>query len=262
MAGLGLKGDWPIRLEEESAYHQQTKGETKIIKQLSCLRKYPRGFFLLCLLQLMVVGCHYREEAGLPVPEGKIIFDRIAVVPFVQIAPEESIVGISRCPLCGMTVNAAVSPGNAEKVVEGLFLDQLNKKIPKYKIIAEERVAGVYRWISTDSLRKPLRQVLREVGNELGADGVVAGYVYRYRERKGVSYTVEQPASVAVEIHLLRVSDGALVWRGYFDKTQSSLMENLLQFASFYRRKGKWVTAEELAIEGLEQMIKTFPSLP
>ena len=38
-------------------------------------------------------------------------------------------------------------------------------------------------------------------------------------------------------------------------------MEDLLQFASFYRGKGKWVTAEELAGEGMEQVLKTFPGL-
>jgi hypothetical protein len=138
----------------------------------------------------------------------------------------------------------------------------LEKERPKVNIIAGERVAGVYRRVSTDSLTISPLEVLRRVGSELGAEGVVAGYVYRFRERKGVSYTVEQPASVAFEIHLLRVSDGALVWRGTFDKTQSSLMENLLQYASFFRGKGKWVTAEELTGEGIEQVLKTFPVLP
>jgi hypothetical protein len=160
-----------------------------------------------------------------------------------------------------MIFNGAGSPGNPEKVLEAIFVEQLDKKRPKAPIIAGERVAGVYRRISSDSLTISLREVLREMGNELGAEGVVAGFLYRYRERKGVSYTVEQPASVAFEIHLLRVSDGALVWRGSFDKTQSSLMENMLQFASFFRGKGMWVTAEELTGEGVEQVLKTFPGL-
>jgi hypothetical protein len=100
------------------------------------------------------------------------------------------------------------------------------------------------------------------VGSELGAEGIVTGHVYRFRERKGEPYAAEQPASVAFEIHLLRVEDGVLVWRGSFDRTQSALMENLLQAPSFYREKGRWVTAEELAEEGLELMLKTFPGLP
>ncbi len=210
----------------------------------------------------MIVGCHYREDSGVPPPEGKIAFERIAVAPFQQIAPEESAGGAVRCPLCGMTFNAAGSPGHPEKVLEKLFLEQLEKERPKVMVIAGERVAGVYRRVAADSLTISPREVLRGVGSELGAEGVVAGYLYRFRERKGVSYTVEQPASVAFEIHLLRVSDGALVWRGTFDKTQSSLMENLFQVASFFRGKGKWVTAEELTGEGVEQVLKTFPGLP
>jgi hypothetical protein len=210
----------------------------------------------------MVMGCHYREDSGVPLPEGKIVFDRIVVAPFQQVAPEESLGGAVRCPLCGMIFNAAGSPGNPEKVLETLFIEELDKKRPKVNVISGERVAGVFRRVSADSLTISLREVLREVGSELGAEGVVAGYVYRYRERKGVSYTVEQPASVAFEIHLLRVSDGALVWRGSFDMTQSSLMENLFQFASFFRGKGKWVTAEELTGGGVEQVLKTFPGLP
>ncbi len=233
-----------------------------IIKKLSCIRKIVIGLVSLCLLIPLIMGCHYREDAAAPVPEGKIAFDSVAVVPFQQVAPEEVISGAIRCPLCGSIVNATRSPGSPETVVEKVFLEQLDKKRPKINVISGERAAGVFRRISADSLTAPLRQVLRQAGSELGTEGVVAGYVYRFRERKGVSYTVEQPASVAFEIHLLRVSDGALVWRGTFDKEQSSLMEDLLQFASFFRGKGKWLTAEELAGEGVEQLLNTFPVQP
>ena len=208
------------------------------------------------------MGCHYREDSGFSIPEGKVVFDRIAVVPFQQIAPDDPMSGTAHCPICGITVNTSTVQGDPERVLETLFLEQLEKSNPKFSLIAGERVAGVFRRVSSNSLMTPLRQVLRDVGSELGAEGIVAGYLYRFRERKGVAYTVEQPASVAFEIHLLRVSDGALVWRGIFDKTQSSLMEDLFQFSSFYREKGRWVTAEELTEEGLEQVLKTFPGMP
>ncbi|MGZ3634670.1 MAG: hypothetical protein ACXWMO_02035, partial [Syntrophales bacterium] len=63
------------------------------------------------------------------------------------------------------------------------------------------------------------------------------------------------------EIHLIRVSDGVIVWRGIFDKTQISLMENLLQIASFIKEGGKWVTAKELAAEGMDEVLKDFPGV-
>ncbi len=239
---------------------EKTKGG--VIKKLSCFSRGLNGFFLFGLLLLMVAGCHYRGETDATASERTLVFDRIAVAPFQQIAPEDQEGGAVRCPLCGITINAVRAPGNPEKILEALFLEELNKNKPKFHLLEGERVAAVFRRVSADSLTSPLRQVLRDVGSELGADGVVAGYVYRFRERKGVAYSVEQPASVTFEIHLLRVSDGALVWRGTFDKTQSSLMEDLFQISSFYRGKGLWVTAKELMGEGIEHILKTFPGLP
>ena len=73
---------------------------------------------------------------------------------------------------------------------------------------------------------------------------------------------VELLLAVQMTEHLLRVEDGVLVWRGAFDRTQSSLMEDILQIASFYREKARWVTAKELAEEGVEKILETFPGLP
>jgi hypothetical protein len=66
---------------------------------------------------------------------------------------------------------------------------------------------------------------------------------------------------VAFDLHLVRVKDGTIVWRGSFDKTQSSLMENVFQFSSFFSGGGKWITAKELAEEGLAALLKTFPGI-
>lgn len=232
------------------------------IDRFSCFIRSLSGLCCFCLLLFAVVGCHYRGEPVVNDPGKKIVFDRIAVVPFLQIAPEDAEGGAVRCPLCGITINAVGTPGHPEKILETLFLEELNKNKPKFHLLDGERVAAVFRRVSANSLQSPLSQVLRDVGGELGAEAVVVGYVYRFRERKGVAYSVEHPASVTFELHLLRVSDGAFVWRGFFDKTQSSLMEDLFQISSFFRGKGQWVTATELMGEGLEAILKTFPGLP
>jgi hypothetical protein len=102
-------------------------------------------------------------------------------------------------------------------------------------------------------------EILKKVGNELETEGIIVGYVYRYRERMGYPYSAEKPASVAFEIHLVRVSDGVIVWKGIFDKTQKSLMENIFQIASFVKERGQWVTAKELATEGIDAILEKFP---
>ena len=183
-------------------------------------------------------------------------------MPFQRIAPDDARGGAVRCPLCGVIFNAVGVAGTPERDIESLFLQQLDKNNRKFNIISGDRVAGIYRRVSIAAPKVPVRQVMLDVGRELGVEGVVVGYVYRFQERQGGSYAVVQPASVAFELHLLRVEDGALVWRAHFDKTQSSLMENLLQWTSFYRERGKWVTAEELPEEGMEQTLKAFPGLP
>jgi hypothetical protein len=226
------------------------------------LRGRQGVLLLFCLVIPLFTACHHQVETAIPAGEGKILFDRIAVVPFQQIAPEEAAGNALACPVCGVIFTATRSAGSPERVLERLFLEQMDKAKPKFALISGERVEGIFRRISANSLKAPLRQVLRDVGDELEVEGIVVGHVYRFRERKGVSYTVEQPASVTFDLHLLRVSDGVVVWRGQFDKTQSSLMENLFQITSFFREKGKWVTAEELAEEGMEQVLQTFPGLP
>ncbi len=95
-------------------------------------------------------------------------------------------------------------------------------------------------------------ELTKQIGYADDFDGIIAGYVYRWRERNGLAYSVEKPASVAFDIHLYRAGDGALLWRGLFDQTQASLMEDMLQIPFFFKEKGRWLTAEELTAAGME----------
>ncbi len=216
----------------------------------------------ICLFLTVLSGCHYREESPAAAGEGKVTLERIAVVPFQQLVPDDSSGSVLDSPPYGSAISTSAVRGNPEQRLEALFLKKLDESKPTFSLIAGERVAGTFRRVSANSLKTPLRQILRDTGAELGADGIVVGHLHRFREREGTAYTVEHPASVAFEIHLLRVSDGALVWRGVFNRTQTSLMEDLFQIFSFYRGRGRWVTAEELMEEGIEQALKTFPGLP
>lgn len=97
------------------------------------------------------------------------------------------------------------------------------------------------------------------VGRELGADWVLVGYLYRWRERKGEAYGVKKPASVAFSLSLISIKDKTVAWSDKFDKTQRSLAENLLDLITFLRGKGRWMSANELAKMGLEKLVKDMP---
>ena len=97
------------------------------------------------------------------------------------------------------------------------------------------------------------------LGRELNADFVMVCHLFRFEERVGSSIGVEKPASVAFDLHLFRIRDGARVWDGAFDETQKALFDNLLRAGSFFKEGAKWLTAEELAAVGMDEVLKKLP---
>jgi curli biogenesis system outer membrane secretion channel CsgG len=96
-------------------------------------------------------------------------------------------------------------------------------------------------------------------GKRAGADAVLIGHIFRFVDRKGNRASVESPASVAFDLHLIDVDSGKIVWTANFDQTQRPLSDNLLELGSFIKRKASWVSAEELAQGGLEDILRRFP---
>lgn len=115
--------------------------------------------------------------------------------------------------------------------------------------------------LAADKKELSERDILVEIGRALYADAVLVGHVYRFKDRVGTRYSVDSPASVAFDIHLVDVSNGSMLWVGHFDETQRSLFENLFKIGTFLRRKGTWITAEEMAVSGLEDVLQALPKL-
>lgn len=94
------------------------------------------------------------------------------------------------------------------------------------------------------------------IGRCMGVDLLVVPQLLEYRERDGGSYGVVAPAKVIMDIFVLDVRNEALISRSRYDETQSALSSNLLEADKFFKRGGKWVTAHDLAREGMVKAIK------
>jgi len=229
---------------------------------MSCdIRKKFTVIFGICFV-FFFAGCSRADSTIPDVSVKRETLLKIAVFPFQQIFPEDLQKGAVESPLTGAVFDAVKSSGNPEGILEERFRGYLEKNRHEFDFIAGERAAAVFRKVSTSSMKISLRSALCEAGKELGADWVVAGYLYRFRELQGESFSAERPASVAFEIVMLNVDDGKVVWRGSFDRTQRSLLENLFQAASFFQGRGRWLKAESLAAQGLQEVMKTFPVYP
>ena len=69
---------------------------------------------------------------------------------------------------------------------------------------------------------------------------------------------VTSPAHVKVEFYLISAKHGTVANRSVYEVEQTGLADNLLNMGDFFRRKGGWVTATELADEGIRKAIKDF----
>jgi hypothetical protein len=79
-------------------------------------------------------------------------------------------------------------------------------------------------------------------------------FVYRYQERQGGNFSVVKPASVGFHAHLFE--GNVLTGLYVFDETQQPLSDNVLRIFTFFKRGGKWITAGELAREGVHKAVE------
>ena len=77
--------------------------------------------------------------------------------------------------------------------------------------------------------------------------------VIDWRERVGSEIGSTNPASVDFVLYLIDVRTGGLVKQFHFDETQQTLASNILDAKKFVDRNGRWLSAMELAQEGLQK---------
>ena len=218
-------------------------------EKFSCIT----GLFLVIFLTLSITAQAVEKNA-----ESVRSPMRMAVISFQPLIPAKGQGNTVICPLCGTVYSSGTILNESEKIVEEVFVDKLHE-LKEIELIPSDKVQRVYKRVASESLKGPLLNIFKKVGRELGADVLAVGYVYRYTEREGYNYSAEHPASIFFEIHLIKTIDGSIIWRGFFDKTQKSLMEDVFQISSFVRGGGKWMTARQLTEQGMNEIFKTFP---
>ncbi len=226
----------------------------------SIILKRLAGILIASITVLLISGCSSSRTSVADSGAG-ITVRRIAVLPFQQVSPSEAATQMAKEPIILGEIRTDRPDGSPERITERIFLEH-QKGLGRIQIVYPDRAGAAYWSAASGSFKIKTSDILRKMGSDLDADGIIAGYVYRWRERKGLAYSVEKPASVAFDIHLYRASDGALLWRGIFDQTQASLMEDMLKLPFFFKEKGRWLTAEELATAGMEEVCRTFPPAP
>lgn len=100
----------------------------------------------------------------------------------------------------------------------------------------------------------PERQAA-DLAAKLKADAALMGQVLVYQERSGGKLGASPPATVGFEVKAV-AADGQLLWVGNYYEQQKPLTQD---FLGFVQHGGVFVTAEELAQYGADQVLKKFP---
>lgn len=215
--------------------------------------------FLLCtaFLVAFVAGCQtYEPRPAQDSPE-LLKVEKMVVFGFRPLPPSAKDGDTARSPLTGsMFIGGAVPEGIHDELTD-LVYARLSKESSIDLVSPWEARKAL--WALQGIREADEKEIMRKTGDSLSSDAVLAGYVYRWQERVGTDYAVSLPASVALELALLRVADGSIIWKGRFDKTQASLSENILDLNTFLKGKGRWMSVRDLAALGISDLMDQFP---
>jgi len=186
-------------------------------------------------------------------------FARILILPVVNMSEIHGQNASLRGPLSGeVFVTDEVAPKAAD-FMGATFRNRL-MRLEQVELV-EPSTAAITARVGVAPLQGPREgriAAIQEAGRQKGADSVFCTYLYAFRKRVGTAYGVDAPAMISFESVLVSVATGRLIWQDSYSETQQTLNDNLLRIDKFMERRGRWITAEEMASQAVDKMMENF----
>ncbi len=230
------------------------------VRPFPCHSKVFLLLFLVILVSLTWACAANRRLHDRPQPFPEDL-NRLVVVGFRSAFDKGTTPEVLRSPIAGDAfLSQAVPRAEVKRMTHRLF--DIVSKTGRYDLVSPDQARGVYAGLVFSHSTLSEIELLKGIGKAFSADAVLAGYLYRWREREGTDYAAKTPASVAFDLYLVRPEDGAVLWEEQFDMTQKSLSENLLEMGTFLQGGGRWMTAGQLVSLGLQRLLQGLDTPP
>ena len=212
-----------------------------------------RFLWILCaLLSLLVLtgGCNRKPASTADVPRSLSHQYKIAVAPFTQ--PRD----ISQLIRGQLPQPQALAARDVLIAQDRQLRDVLYTTTKRsYDFLPRTRPLPDLKRFHT-SERPQALPLWVEYARKTSADILFIPQVLTWRDRQGSAAGVTEPAHVRLEFFLLNIKEGNIIGHSVYEVEQQGLTENLLNVGDFFKRQGKWVTAEELAREAMIKAVK------
>jgi hypothetical protein len=208
------------------------------------MRNLTRGMIILTMIVSCAPSAARHEQAQV---ESPATFTRLLVLPFVDMAQAFGENAGVRSPISGKMFVAGRLAIGAVDTMTGVLLRGLQQQFPDRRVSLAEHAIITPAMTLGMSAQAELIDAVQKAGRDNHADVVMLGFVYDYKERVGRDYGIEAPASISFELNLVDTNTGRLLWQWHFTETQQSLDQNLFHLKKFLQRKGRWITAREMA---------------
>lgn len=133
------------------------------------------------------------------------------------------------------------------------FYSAVTRNLVSKSVINKETFEDSFVKIKEENPGLATSEAESRVLDSLDADSSITGLIKYYREREGSDLGVKSPASVIFIMHLADAETYVTYWSCEFDETQLPLFSDITRIKKFFNRKGKWITAEDLLKEGIDQ---------
>lgn len=212
-----------------------------------------RFLWILCvLLSLLVLtgGCNRKPASTADVPRSLSHQYKIAVAPFTQ--PRD----ISQLIMGQLPQPQALAARDVLIAQDRQLRDVLYTTTKRsYDFLPRTRPLPDLKRFHT-SERPQALPLWVEYARKTSADILFIPQILTWRDRQGSAAGVTKPAHVRLEFFLLNIKEGNIIGHSVYEVEQQGLTENLLNVGDFFKRQGKWVTAEELAREAMIKAVK------
>ena len=204
---------------------------------------------LIVILLTMSLACKRHPKSTADLPPILSHTYTVSVVPFTQPkSPDELILGripedqglISDNDLANL--DREFKQILQQKKARNFHFLTIPPKKPSIDYHNAAQPRGLDRWLA--------------YGREHKADLLLVPQVITWHEREGSAAGVTKSAWIRLEFFLLKVRSDAVMNRSFYEEEQQALADNFLKIGEFIKRKGSWVSATDLAREGMLKACK------